>query len=106
MWAGLDILLVRVQKETGERAVFVVVAAVRLAPVQLDINLVPGIKMQDHAVAGVVVVLVGVLGYGAGADLRIKRRELLGHRSEMQTHRSAGKTTKLLRPDLDLVTLR
>lgn len=66
-------ILVRVQKETGKRAVFVVVSAVRLAAVQFDINLVPGVQMQDDAVAGIVVVLVGVLRYGAGSDLRIKR---------------------------------
>lgn len=66
-------ILVRVQKETGKRAVFVVVSAVRLAAVQFDINLVPGVQMQDDTVASVVVILVGVLRNGAGSDLQIKR---------------------------------
>lgn len=35
--------LVRIQNETGKRAVLVVVSPMRLATVQLDIDLVPGV---------------------------------------------------------------
>lgn len=61
--------LIRVQQKARERAVLVVVASVRLAAVQLHIHLVARVEVQHHAVAGVVVVLVGVLRYGAGPDL-------------------------------------
>jgi len=58
-----------VQHEAGEGAVLVVVAPVRLSAVQLDVNLVPGLEVQDSTVAGVVVVLIGVLGDGTGSHL-------------------------------------
>ena len=45
----------------------------RFPAVQFDVNLVPGVQMQDDAVAGVVVVLVCVLRDGAGSDLRMRR---------------------------------
>lgn len=61
---------VGVDDEARECAVFVAVAAVRFASVQLDEDLVARVQVQDHAVAGVVVVLVCVLGYGAGPHLR------------------------------------
>ena len=61
---------VGVEDEPGEGAVLVVVAPVGLAPVQLDVDLVACVQVQDHAVGGVVVVLVGVLRYGAGPHLR------------------------------------
>lgn len=60
---------ISVQHEAGEGAVLVVVAPVRLSAVQLDVNLVPGLQVQHHTVAGVVVVLVGVLGDGTGSHL-------------------------------------
>lgn len=63
---------VSVQHEAGEGAVLVVVPPVRLPAVQLDVYLVPGLEVQDHAVAGVVVVLVGVLGDGTGSYLEDK----------------------------------
>lgn len=44
----------------------------RLSAVQLDVNLVPGLEVQDNTVAGVVVVLVGVLGDGTGSHLEGK----------------------------------
>ena len=43
-----------------------------LAAVQLHANLVAHVQVQDHAVGGVVVVLVGVLGDGAGPHLETK----------------------------------
>ena len=63
---------ISVQHEAGEGAVLVVVAPVRLPAVQLDVNLVPGLQVEDDAVAGVVVVLVGVLRDGAGSHLEDK----------------------------------
>lgn len=61
---------IRVDNEAGERAVFVAVAAMRFATVELDEDLVARVQVQDHAVAGIVVVLVCVLGDGAGPHLR------------------------------------
>lgn len=61
---------VRVDDEARESAVFVAVAPVRFASIQLDEHLVPCVQMQDHAVAGIVVVLVCILGNGAGPHLR------------------------------------
>lgn len=66
---------VSVEDETGKSAVFVVVAAVRFASVQLDVDLVSGVQVQDDAVGGVVVVLVGVLSDGARPHLRERERE-------------------------------
>lgn len=60
---------IRVNNEAGERAVFVAVAAMRFASVELDEDLVARVQVQDHAVACVVVILVRVLGNGAGPDL-------------------------------------
>lgn len=62
--------LVGVDEEAGEGAVLVGVAPVHLAPVQLHVHLVPYIQVQDHAVGGIVVVLVGVLGDGTGPHLQ------------------------------------
>lgn len=61
--------LIRVDDEAGEGAVLVAVASVRFAPIQFDENFVPRIQVQDHAIASVVVVLVCVLGDGAGPHL-------------------------------------
>lgn len=58
-----------VEQEARKGAVLVVVSSVGLAAIQLDIDLVPGVKVQDHTVAGVVIVLIGVLGNGARPDL-------------------------------------
>lgn len=58
-----------VDDEAREGAVLVGVTAVHLPAVQLDEDFVAHIQVQDHAVAGVVVVLVGILGDGAGPDL-------------------------------------
>lgn len=63
---------ISVQHEAGEGAVLVVVAPVRLSAVQLDVNLVPGLEVEDNTVAGVVVVLIGVLGDGTGSHLEGK----------------------------------
>lgn len=65
---------VRVDDEAGEGAVLVAVASVRFAPVQLDEDLVPYVQVQDNTIAGVVVVLVGILGDGAGPYLGVHRR--------------------------------
>lgn len=64
---------VSVQHEAGESAVLVVVAPVRLPPVQFDVNLVSWLQVEDDAVAGVVVVLVCILSDGAGSDLEKQR---------------------------------
>lgn len=66
----VSLFSVGVQHEPREGAVLVVVAAVGLATVQLDVDLVAGLQVQHYAVAGVVVVLVGVLRDGAGSHLR------------------------------------
>lgn len=60
---------VGVEDEPWEGAVFVAVASVSFAPVQLNENLIACIQMKDDTVAGVVVTLVLVLGDGAGPDL-------------------------------------
>lgn len=66
---------VRVDDEAREGAVLVGVTAVHLPPVQLDEDFVTHVKVQDDAVAGIVVVLVRVLSNGAGPDLvREKKR--------------------------------
>lgn len=41
----------------------------RFASVQLDEDLIACVQVQDHAVAGIVVVLVCILGNGAGPHL-------------------------------------
>ena len=64
------LLSVCVEDEAREGAVLVVVAAVGLAAIQLDVNLIPCVQMEDDAVGGVVVVLVSILGDGAGANLK------------------------------------
>lgn len=69
----VGMMSVGVDEEAGEGTVFVGVPAVNLAPVQLHTHLVPHIQVQDDAVGGVVVVLVGVLSDGAGSYLRRKR---------------------------------
>lgn len=43
----------------------------RFASVQLDEDLIACVQVQDHAVAGIVVVLVCILGDGAGPYLRV-----------------------------------
>lgn len=60
---------VSVEDEPREGAVFVAVASVSFAPIQLNENLIARVQMKDDAVAGVVVTLVLVLGDGAGPDL-------------------------------------
>lgn len=60
---------VSVEDEPREGAVFVAVASVSFAPIQLNENLIACVQMKDDAVAGVVVTLVLVLGDGAGPDL-------------------------------------
>lgn len=61
---------IRVDDEARESAVFVAVAPVRFASIQLDEDLITCVQMQDHAVAGIVVVLVCILGNGTGPHLR------------------------------------
>lgn len=61
---------VRVDDEARESAVLVGVPAMHLPAVQLDEDFIAHIQVQDDAVAGVVVVLVCVLGNGAGPHLR------------------------------------
>lgn len=39
------------------------------APVQLDENLIASVQVQNDAVAGVVIVLIRILGNSAGSDL-------------------------------------
>lgn len=61
---------IRVDDEARESAVFVAVAPVCFASIQLDEDLIPCVQMQDHAVAGIVVVLVCILGNCTGPHLR------------------------------------
>lgn len=92
---------VSVQDETGESAVFVVVAAMGFASVQLDVDLVPGVQVQDDAVGGVVVVLVSVLSDGTGSHLRegwIKRKR------RKEKHRQTG-LKNLSKPLFTLIML-
>ena len=66
----LSVFSVCVEDEAREGAVLVVVASMGFASVQFDVNLVPCVQMEDDAVGGVVVVLVSVLGNGAGTNLQ------------------------------------
>lgn len=68
-------VLVGVQQKPRERAVLVVVPSVSFPSVQLHVNLIPRVQVQDGAVTGGVVVLVGVLSDGAGSDLRRNQAE-------------------------------
>lgn len=61
---------IRVDDEARESAVFVAVAPVRFASIQFDEDLIACVQMQDHAVAGIVVVLVCILCNGTGPHLR------------------------------------
>lgn len=65
---------VRVDDEARESAILVGVPSVHLPAVQLDKHLIAHVQVQDDAVAGVVVVLVCVLGNGAGPDLPREHR--------------------------------
>lgn len=58
-----------VDEEAREGAVFVGVSPVNFAAVQLHTHFVANVQVQDDAVGGVVVVLVGVLSDGAGPHL-------------------------------------
>lgn len=69
----VSIRSVRVDEEAGEGTVFVGVPAVNLAPVQLHTHLVPYIQVEDDAVGGIVVILVGVLSNRTGSDLRQRK---------------------------------
>lgn len=68
---------VRVDDEARESAILVGVPSVHLPAVQLDEDFIAHIQVQDDAVAGVVVVLVCVLGNGAGPDLSRENRTTL-----------------------------
>lgn len=68
---------VRVDDEAGESAVLVAVAAVGFATIQLDEDLITRIQVQDHTVAGIVIVLVCILSNGAGPDLTRRGNDLL-----------------------------
>lgn len=71
MWAPLSVgkRSVWVDEETGEGAVFVCVASVDFASVQLYTYLIAHVQMQDHTVGGIVVILISVLSDGAGSHL-------------------------------------
>lgn len=60
---------VGVDEESGESAVFVGVAAVNFAAVQLYAHFVAHVQVQDDTVGGVVVILVCILGDGTGLHL-------------------------------------
>lgn len=68
-YINVSTLSVRVDEEAREGAVFVGVSAMYFAPVELYAHLVSHIQVEDDAVGGVVVVLVSVLGNGAGTNL-------------------------------------
>lgn len=71
---GLGPRSVWVDDEARESAVLVGVPAVHLPAVQLDEDFIPHVQVQDDTVAGIVVVLVCVLGNGAGPDLPRENR--------------------------------
>lgn len=62
-------VLIGVDDKAREGAVFIVVAPVRFAAVQFDVDFIPGLQVQHRAVTGVVVVLVRVLRDGACTHL-------------------------------------
>lgn len=64
-----SVFSVGVDEEAGEGAVFVCVPPVDLPSVQLHAHLIAHVQVQDHAVGGVVVVLISVLSDGAGSYL-------------------------------------
>lgn len=81
-WGGLEppglalsAPLIWVQEKARERAILVVIAPMSFPAVQLHVDFIAGIQVQYDAVAGVVVILVRVLGYGAGAHLRGEPQE-------------------------------
>lgn len=45
-----------------------------LAPIQLDVDLIAGLEVKYNGIAGIVVVLVRVLGDGAGSYLQGKKK--------------------------------
>lgn len=61
-----------IEDEAREGAILVVVSSMGFASIQFDINLVARVQMEDDAVGGVVIVLVSVLGDGAGTNLEEK----------------------------------
>lgn len=85
---------IRVNNEAGERAVFVAVAAMRFASVELDEDLVARVQVQDHAVACVVVILVCVLGNGAGPHLREVGRGSRGVCKKVEVRRAKSGVSK------------
>lgn len=66
-----------VDDEAREGTVLVGVASVHLPTVELDENLITHIKVQNDAVAGIVIVLVCILSNGAGPDLTRRGNDLL-----------------------------
>lgn len=64
-----SVFSVGVDEEAGEGAVFVCVPTVDLPSVQLHAHLITHVQVQDHAVGGIVVVLISVLSNGAGSYL-------------------------------------
>lgn len=71
------LLSVRVDDKAREGAVFIVVAPMSFAPIQFDEDLITGIQVQDDTVAGIVIVLVSILGNGAGPHLGGRRTQSL-----------------------------
>lgn len=62
-----------IEDEARESAVLVVVSSVGFSTIQFDVNFVPCVQMEDDAVRGVVIVLVGVLGNSTGTNLEHKK---------------------------------
>lgn len=67
--SGGSVFSVGVDEEAGEGAVFVCVPTVDLPSVQLHAHLIAHVQVQDHAVGGIVVVLISILSNGAGSYL-------------------------------------
>lgn len=62
--------LISIYHEAREGAVLVVVATVSLAAIQLDVDLVTRFEMENDTIAGIIVILVSILRYGACPNLK------------------------------------
>lgn len=62
---AVNLASVRVDKESRESAVLILISSVDFSAIQLHANLIPDVQMQDHAVGCVVVVLISILCNGA-----------------------------------------
>lgn len=62
-------VLIGIDDKAREGAVFIIVASVRFASIQFDVDFISGLQVQHCTVTGVVVILVRVLSDGTCAHL-------------------------------------